>query len=126
MGIFDGKGQGRIADALEELLRLYKLDLAYRGINTSLDVEGEGEIFTTDDDDVAARIERIKRSGIPHPGFYLGEEPEGILNPDGSPRGEEVQAGRDYSAVLGPGWGLNVGPEGAEESGAGPDSYRSS
>jgi hypothetical protein len=104
---------------LARLVELYELDLFSRGLTVNPPDMGEGELFFTDDSEVADRIEQRKRlNGIPRPGFYVGDEPEGILTPEGLPRGEEVQIGNWIR--VGSSWGLNVGPEGAEESGAGP------
>jgi hypothetical protein len=131
VGLLEPRSLTKIANALERLVALYTLDLKSRGFELEPPDRGEGEVLVTDDEEVSNRIERAKAfSGIPRPGFYVGEEPEGILDAQGRPRGEEVQVNfdtsRSDSPVLGSGWGLNVGPEGAEENRAGPDGDRRS
>lgn len=114
----------RLALAAEKLAALYELDLNSRGLSLNPPDSGEGEILVTDDEKVAERIERTRNfSGIPRPGFYIGDEPEGILDKDGRPRGEEVLIG--HSSLFGGSWGFNVGPEGAEENWASSDGDRS-
>ena len=107
---------------LQEIRDLYTLDLRYRGIDPNPPNSGEGEVLTTDDAEVTRRIDQLERlSGISRAGFYVGEEPEGILNRDGTPRGEEVNIGPQ---LFGSGWGIGAGPEGAEESGTSTSGYR--
>jgi len=121
----------RLANAVERLALLYEMDLASRGLTLNPPDSGEGEVLVTDDAEVAARIERIKQAGIPgQPGFFVGDEPQGILDAQGRPRGEEVAVNYDpagrFGALFGGGWGFNVGPEGAEEDRSGPNGDRSS
>ncbi len=123
MSLIEPKSLTRIADSLEKLAALYELELLMKGISLNPSYSGEGEVLVTDDAEVAERIERARSfTGIPNPGFYVGAEPEGILDSEGKPRGPEVAVNYPEESLFGSSWGLNVGPEGAEENRAGPDS----
>jgi hypothetical protein len=118
----------RVADALERLVALYERDLNDRGV--VLDVtptKEEGECYVTDDATVAALLERLllnRPTDDRGRGVYIGDAPGG-----GIPAPEEGQTteigvapeGRFGPVLFGSNWGLNRGPEGAEEGGPSPD-----
>lgn len=125
---FEPESLTRIANTLERLVALYERDLIDRGVVIDLPAtpEGEGEILVTDDDDVAALIARIRSNqptGVGESGFYVGGDDSAFRTP--APQaGQTTEVGSTGwldQTLFGSGWGINVGPEGAEESGASPD-----
>lgn len=128
MKFFGPNHDERIANALERLVQLYERDLNDRGV--VLDVpapQGEGEIYDTDDATVAALLERLL---LNRPiddrgrGMYIGDAPGGgIATPEEGQTTEIGVAteGRFGPVLFGSSWGLNRGPEGSEEGGAGFD-----
>lgn len=128
MSLLEPKSLTRLADAVERLVALYERDLNDRGV--VLDVltsKEEGETYVTDDATVAALLDRL-RLNRPRDsydsGIYIGDAPFG-----GIPAPEEGQTteigvapeGRFGPVLFGSNWGLNSGPEGAEEGGTGFD-----
>lgn len=112
-----------MAGSLERLVTLYERDLESRNIRFNLPPEAEeGEILVTDTDDIAELIARIRANkpvGGADRGFYVESPDEATPRP--APE-DEVQAGWDHPTLFGRGWGLNAGPEGAEEDWGGPPS----
>ena len=118
MAFLTAPESSRVADALESLLQLYTMDLTFRGVIRPESAE-EGEVLETNDEDVALMLESL-RSVKPHlTGAYIGDEEEKWE--DGSPVIPEPLDDSQES-LFGSGWGINVGPEGAEEDWSGPPS----
>jgi hypothetical protein len=129
MKFFGPNHDERIAQALEGLLALYKRDLEDRGVVLTFgENKEEGETYVTDDATVAALLERLQLNrprDHAERGLYIGDAPGG-----GIPAPEEGQTteigvtpeGRFGPVLFGSNWGLNRGPEGAEESWTGSDS----
>lgn len=127
MAFLEPKSLIRIADALERLTALYERDLIDRGVvlDIPLASQGEGEILETDDAVVAALIARIRSNqptGVGESGFYVGGDDSAFRTP-APEKGQTTEVGSSGwldQTLFGTGWGINVGPEGAEESGTGP------
>ena len=128
MKFFEPESLTRTANALERLVALYERDLIDRGvvIDVPLASQGEGEIFGTDDAEVAALIARIRSNqpvGVGESGFYVGGDDSQFRTP-APEKGQTTEVGSSGwldQTLFGAGWGINVGPEGAEEGGTGPD-----
>jgi hypothetical protein len=110
-----GPGEGaliRIADSLEALVGLYTKHLVAGGVlpDPEAQTQGAGEVIETDDEQIARLIEKkLEAIGFAQPGLYVGDEPDitGVKLPEQLPI--------DQDSLFGNSWGLNVGPEGAEE-----------
>jgi len=133
MKFFEPESLTRIAVSLERLAALYERDLNDRGVVLDIPqtTSGEGEIFGTDDETVAALIARIRSNqptGVGESGFYVGGDDSQFRTP-APEKGQTTEVGSSGwldQTLFGAGWGINVGPEGAEEGGTGPNSYGSS
>lgn len=129
MSLFEPKSLDRLASAIERLVALYERDLEDRGV--VLDVlasKEEGETYVTDDATVAALLDRL-RLNRPRDsydtGIYIGDAPGGGIPAPEKGQTTEIGVapeGRFGPVLFGSNWGLNRGPEGAEESGPSPNS----
>lgn len=131
MAWFTRKGSDsgeRIAAALEQLIKLYELDLQSRGLTTQTGIE-EGEVLLTDEEQIAAKEledEFRRRFGlspthdfrVPAPAIPTKAE-KGKAQEDGADSG-----GESLEALFGGSWGLGFGPEGAESPIPGPEAAR--
>ena len=128
MKFFGPSHDDRIANALERLVALYERDLNDRGVVLDLPAtQEEGEIFGTDDSEVAALLDRLlanRPRGSGDRGIYIGDAPGGGIPAPKEGQTTEIGVapeGRFGPVLFGSNWGLNRGPEGSEEGGAGFD-----
>jgi hypothetical protein len=119
MPLFGPKESTRVAEALERLVELYEIDLRARGV-LNVPNDEQGEVIDTDDAEIALLIQalRERRPDRIGKGLYIGDEEDKWE--DGSPVIPE-ELPTDRESLFGSGWGINVGPEGAEENWSGPD-----
>jgi len=97
----------RIAESLDQLARLYSLDLASRGLVTATS-ELEGEILETSEESLAT----LEREEERKTHFGLAPDREyAPLDPAGNPWPATAAGG---SPLFGASWAFPVGPEGAE------------
>lgn len=116
MPLFGPKVETRAVNALERLVELYELDLKARGL-LGADPPEEGEVIETDDAEIALLLQALRAARPDRTGLYIG--PEEDKWEDGSPLIPEPLP-QDQESLFGSGWGINVGPEGAEEDWSGP------